>query len=487
MAACPEDANDLGECDTIYTEVYPPDQLFEGSPPYFVRFPIYVTHDQNTQPNGEPDSIAAFQIILSWEHSNASKYCSLSDYWNNTALYPYPNTDRSVFRHFMGNGDTLIHNWMMDLSQEEMGLEWDTRILDLYGNSHFWFALFPTGSPDQRFGEGSRVLLATATFKLEDTTTVCIDTCFWPAGYGGVTFVRSDAVTYRPRHLYPVCELLGLGAPPQASCPADQNHHTNGQFAAPGFLATAYSKVIQSLQAEFLGSGVGEAWFENVEGLGTSEVRGDVVYEVTNHCASGGTMVVTAVDDAGATGSCDLEVTLFNNPPELMLPDIVRALSGHVLVLDICAEDIDEDEVVSFLQSFWYEPDSLKPPGYYPSCVPGNPGRLTWQATQADTGIWIFSFLAADACGAVDTQQVAIGVGIPYCGDCSENGLIDPGDVIFLMNYLFRHGTSPEPLCRGDGNCNHDVDVGDVVLLINYLYKGGVPPCFECCQGMSAR
>jgi hypothetical protein len=36
-------------------------------------------------------------------------------------------------------------------------------------------------------------------------------------------------------------------------------------------------------------------------------------------------------------------------------------------------------------------------------------------------------------------------------------------------------------LCRGDANCNGDRDPGDVVLLINYLFKGNVPPCFECC------
>jgi hypothetical protein len=483
MAACPEDANDSGECDTLYTEIYPPDQLFEGFPPHFVRFPIHVTHDV---PNPYIDSIAAIALAFDYEFSNPTTYCSLSNYWNNVDLYPSPTVDRSVFRHFIEDGDTVVHNWMMDLSQKGMGLVWDTRILDL-SDQHFWFAIFPTGSQDQLFGEGSRILLATMTFKLEDTTTVCIDTGFWPPASRTNCFSRSDAVTYLPRHFFPVCELLGLGAPPQVYCPDDKEHHTNGQFLATGFSARAYSKVIQSLDAEFIGSGIGVVWFENVVGMGTDRVEGEVVYQVSDHCEPGGTITLTAIDDAGARADCDFQVTLFNTTPELVLPDTVRALSGHVLVLDIYAEDVDEDEVVSFLQSFWYVPDSLRPPSYYPSCVPGNPGHLTWQATQADTGIWIFSFLAADACVAVDTQQVTIRVGIPFCGDCSENGLIDPGDVIFLMNYLFRQGASPEPLCRGDGNCNDDVDVGDVVLLINYLYKGGVLPCFECCQGMSAR
>ena len=33
---------------------------------------------------------------------------------------------------------------------------------------------------DQRWAEGSRVLLATMTFIVEDQTEICIDTCFWP-------------------------------------------------------------------------------------------------------------------------------------------------------------------------------------------------------------------------------------------------------------------------------------------------------------------
>jgi hypothetical protein len=201
-AQCPDDPNDNGICDTFYVEVYPPDQASLPDTLFFVRVPIYVTHDV---PDPYIDSIAAILLALCYEQSNPGKYCSLTYYWNNTDLYPSPSRGRSVFRHIIEWGDTLIHNWMMDLSQQGMGLEWDTRILDLDGTSHFWFAIFPTGSRDQRFGEGSRVLLATMTFKLEDTTTICLDTCFWPPASRANVFSRSDAVTYLPRHNLPYC------------------------------------------------------------------------------------------------------------------------------------------------------------------------------------------------------------------------------------------------------------------------------------------
>jgi hypothetical protein len=51
--------------------------------------------------------------------------------------------------------------------------------------------------------------MATATFSLDDTTTICIDTCFTPVG-GGVTFSRADAVTYVPRDNMPYCSSIEL-------------------------------------------------------------------------------------------------------------------------------------------------------------------------------------------------------------------------------------------------------------------------------------
>ena len=61
-------------------------------------------------------------------------------------------------------------------------------------------------------------------------------------------------------------------------------------------------------------------------------------------------------------------------------------------------------------------------------------------------------------------------------GDASGDGLIGSGDVVYLLNYLYKAGPVPEPLPAGDVNCDGIVDSGDVVYLINYLFKGGLPP-----------
>jgi photosystem II stability/assembly factor-like uncharacterized protein len=68
-------------------------------------------------------------------------------------------------------------------------------------------------------------------------------------------------------------------------------------------------------------------------------------------------------------------------------------------------------------------------------------------------------------------------LGDPFLfGDANRDGLVDLGDVVFLVNYLYRNGPAPDPSHAGDVNCDGIVDLGDVVYLINYLFKGGPPP-----------
>jgi hypothetical protein len=202
-ARCPEDTVDLGECDTLHVEAYPPDLLFTG-PGHLVRVLILVTHDLAII----QDSIGSFAIPLCYSRSNPSKYCSLSQYWNTTpASWLAPDfSTRSIFRHVVEGSDTLYHNRMADLAADFSGRDWDFVALHLQSgdHGHFRLALCPTGFEDQRWWEGNRTLLATATFKLEDTMTICMDSCFWPPSTR-LQFFRHDAREYYPRHRLPHC------------------------------------------------------------------------------------------------------------------------------------------------------------------------------------------------------------------------------------------------------------------------------------------
>lgn len=474
-------AQDSGIRDTMYLEIYTPDLIPSGDPPYFVRFPLYVTHDII---DPVVDSLAGFVIPLCFRQSNPVSYCSLSYWWNTTSMiaeHPSVLENRSILRHLPSVQDPQIRNRMLDMNANYIN-GWDFIFLDLSNQiSKFGLSMVPTGSKDQRWWEGSRILLATMTFRLEDSTTICIDTCMWPPG-GDLRWANSDAETYIPVHFLEICEtIVPTDPPPWVHCPQDQSAGTDGQHTAIGFSVESQARTIQSVNATASGVDLGAAWVQNLTGLGTSHVQGDVVYEVTNHCGTSGMVTVSATDDGGRTGKCSFSVSLWNDSPSFALGPSRRALAGYLMNLRVLAVDVNQDEAGTFWNGIRHETDPGRNPVHQPSYQTGNPGWLAWEVTESDTGSWICSFSATDDCDAADTQEINILVGVPYCGDLTGEGELDVADIIFLLNYLFKGGDPPVPLCRGDANCNGERDAGDVVLLINFLFKNSFAPCFECC------
>ena len=474
-------AQDNGVPDTLYLEVYPGDDMIYAYPAD-VRFNLRVTNDI---PDPDIDSIAGMVIPLCFTSSNPLANVRIEAAKNHADVYPFPDLENSIFRHMPSMADPQEHNWMMDLSELWwIGPDWDTRILDIGGGDHFWMNLVPTGTPDQRFPGGSRVLVATMTFTVDDSVTICIDTCFWPPT-GRLAFSRSDAVTYFPQHFMPVCQEVGWpGWPPFVQCPPNQQHHTEGRYTILGFLAQDMDGAICGISSNFVGEGVENVVFRSYEPLPNAWVTGEIEYDVADHCQSGGTITISAWDDQGQVGQCWFDVSLLNDLPRLTLPDDWRALTGHTMLLEVNGVDPDGGIVGDIeLEAVWYQDDSLQAPANPPSYEPGNPGNLTWAFAQSDTGVWMCAFSLTDSCGAEETDYVAIEVGPLYCGDCTGGGAIDLADAVYLVSYLYKGGLPPEPPCRSDANCDGVVDIGDLVALINYLYKHGTAPCFECCAG----
>ena len=65
-------------------------------------------------------------------------------------------------------------------------------------------------------------------------------------------------------------------------------------------------------------------------------------------------------------------------------------------------------------------------------------------------------------------------------GDPTMNGVIDLGDVVFLIDYVYKGGSAPDPFSSGDVTCDAQITLEDIVFLINYLYKNGPPPPSSC-------
>ncbi len=106
--------------------------------------------------------------------------------------------------------------------------------------------------------------------------------------------------------------------------------------------------------------------------------------------------------------------------------------------------------------------------------VTGTPMTVEWippvePACHAHGSIWI----AGGAMNAYfDQNQIDR---LP--GDTNGDGIVDLGDAILVLNYLFRNEPAPDPLWTGDANCDGVVEIGDAIYLLNYLFREGDPPC----------
>jgi hypothetical protein len=71
--------------------------------------------------------------------------------------------------------------------------------------------------------------------------------------------------------------------------------------------------------------------------------------------------------------------------------------------------------------------------------------------------------------------------GGPMCGDPNADEAINIGDIVFLVNYIFKEGPPSDPLCISDTNGDGPINIGDAVHLVNYIFKEGPPPDPNCC------
>jgi hypothetical protein len=68
--------------------------------------------------------------------------------------------------------------------------------------------------------------------------------------------------------------------------------------------------------------------------------------------------------------------------------------------------------------------------------------------------------------------------GLPAaCGDANGDFVVNVGDIVYLVTYLYKGGAAPLcPIARGDANNDGVINVGDVVYLVTFAYKNGPQP-----------
>lgn len=62
-------------------------------------------------------------------------------------------------------------------------------------------------------------------------------------------------------------------------------------------------------------------------------------------------------------------------------------------------------------------------------------------------------------------------------GDSNGDSLLNMGDLVYLVKYLFAGGPLPTPLQTGDLNCDEKISTADLIYLLNYLFKSGPSLC----------
>jgi hypothetical protein len=76
------------------------------------------------------------------------------------------------------------------------------------------------------------------------------------------------------------------------------------------------------------------------------------------------------------------------------------------------------------------------------------------------------------------SEIITVNVSAPsfICGDVNDDGLVNIGDCVYTMAFIFRGGPAPDPYESGDTNSDSLVNIGDIVYTLNYIFRGGPPP-----------
>ena len=188
------------------------------------------------------------------------------------------------------------------------------------------------------------------------------------------------------------------------------------------------------------------------------------------------TVTFKAADNTGKADSELVQITVVEfgdqRPNLYPLPDSIEPVVGDTLRWHIYAVDPDGPVITLSVTGL---------PGHYAFVDSGNGGgsfKFYPDSTQTDS-VYHAVFIASDGILA-DSEFVTMHVVQYSRGDANSDGKVDLGDLVFLINYLYKNGPPPDPLLRGDANCDYVVNLGDLVYLINYLYKNGpVPQCLK--------
>ncbi len=172
-------------------------------------------------------------------------------------------------------------------------------------------------------------------------------------------------------------------------------------------------------------------------------------------------------------GNPDLTMApvLTNYPPEIPGQPTGPTVGQPGIGYDFSSLTTDPDLDSIFYQFNWGDGTNSGWVGPYPS---GN--TCTTSHVWDNSGTYHVKVKAKDIHDRECIWSDSLAVQRYILGDCNDDRIVNVGDVIFLINYLYQSNLAPDPLIAGDVTCSGQVDIADVIFLVNYLYRAGIVP-----------
>ncbi|MCP4568293.1 MAG: hypothetical protein GY841_12010 [FCB group bacterium] len=136
----------------------------------------------------------------------------------------------------------------------------------------------------------------------------------------------------------------------------------------------------------------------------------------------------------------------------------------------------DDDRIDSIMYTLYYTPDSTFTTSLTVRDLNTNSTTLTDSLLDGYVYFWRVKAYDTFGSGTFSSDTFTISTMSTMVGDVNGDEAINVGDAVFVINFVFKSGPSPNPLKTGDTNGDCSVNVGDAVYLINYVFKSGDLP-----------
>ncbi|NIM98439.1 MAG: hypothetical protein GTO24_10275 [candidate division Zixibacteria bacterium] len=174
---------------------------------------------------------------------------------------------------------------------------------------------------------------------------------------------------------------------------------------------------------------------------------------------------------------------------QALFPDFKKGCLGSGIVpvpelvapadsANVCSPDTHELVWSKSQENLFYTLQYAEDPNFTTGVVTVPDLWDTTYAVELSRGTYYWHVMAGNLCGKESPyQDQPSSFYVFESGDATSSGDVGAGDIVYIINYLFRQGDPPVPFESGDASCDGDVSANDIVWLISYLYRNGPAPC----------